>query len=162
MIALVQRVTEARVAAGGQITGEIGAGILALIGVQKGDTDAEALRLLERLLGYRLFADAEGRMNRSLTEVSGGLLLVPQFTLAADTRKGTRASFSSAAPPAYGERLFNHFTELARTRHGQVETGRFHANCCGAKSYELAAVAEFGFERAGRVRRDASPCGNKP
>ena len=128
MIALVQRVTEARVVVGGQVTGQIGTGILALIGVRNGDTDAEALRLLERLLGYRIFADAEGRMNRSLTDLAGGLLLVPQFTLAADTRKGTRPSFSSAAPPADGERLFNRFVELARARHAQVETGRFGAD----------------------------------
>ena len=128
MIALIQRVIEARVVVEGQVTGEIGAGILALIGVQKGDIDAEAVRLLERLLGYRIFPDADGRMNRSLTDVAGGLLLVPQFTLAADTRSGTRPGFSTAAPPAEGERLFNLFTELARTRHGQVETGRFGAD----------------------------------
>ena len=104
MIALIQRVSEARVVVDGEATGAIGAGILALIGVEKGDTESEAKRLLERLLGYRIFPDAEGKMNRSVVDKAGGLLLVPQFTLAADTNKGTRPSFSSAAPPAEGEK----------------------------------------------------------
>jgi len=103
VIALIQRVSEARVLVDGATTGAIGAGILALIGVEKGDGEREARRLLERVLGYRIFPDAEGKMNRSLADQSGGLLLVPQFTLAADTHKGTRPSFSSAAPPSEGE-----------------------------------------------------------
>ena len=112
----------------GEAIGAIGAGILALIGVEKGDTESEAKRLLERLLGYRIFADAEGKMNRSVVDEAGGLLLVPQFTLAADTNKGTRPSFSSAAPPAEGKNLFDYFVELARTLHSPVETGRFGAD----------------------------------
>jgi D-tyrosyl-tRNA(Tyr) deacylase len=112
----------------GSATGEIGAGILALVGVEKGDGEREARRLLGRLVGYRVFPDAQGRMNRSLADVGGGLLLVPQFTLAADTHKGTRPSFSSAAPPAEGERLFAGLVELARASHARVETGRFGAD----------------------------------
>lgn len=125
MIALIQRVSEARVMVGGTPTGAIGRGILALIGVQKGDTDAHAVRLSERLLGYRIFPDAEGRMNRSLSDASGGLLLVPQFTLAADTKKGTRPGFSTAAPPEEGSRLFDLLVAQARRMHAVVETGRF-------------------------------------
>ena len=128
MIALIQRVSEARVLVGGAATGAIGAGILALIGVEKGDGEHEARRLLERVLDYRIFPDAEGKMNRSLADVSGGLLLVPQFTLAADTRKGTRPSFSSAAPPAEGKSGFAGLVELARAAHTPVETGRFGAD----------------------------------
>jgi D-tyrosyl-tRNA(Tyr) deacylase len=128
VIALIQRVSEARVEVDGEATGAIGAGILALVGVEKGDTEAEATRLLEKLLAYRIFADAEGKMNRSLVDKAGGLLLVPQFTLAADTNKGTRPSFSSAAPPAEGERLFDYFVESARALHAPVETGRFGAD----------------------------------
>ena len=128
MIALVQRVSEAKVVVDGEATGAIGPGILALVGVEKGDTEAQAAKLIERLLGYRIFADLGGRMNRSLVEKAGGLLLVPQFTLAADTHKGTRPSFSSAAAPGEGERLFDHFVELARTKHDPVETGRFGAD----------------------------------
>ena len=123
MIALIQRVSEAKVVVDGEATGAIGAGILALIGVEKGDTESEAKRLLERLLGYRIFADAEGKMNRSVVDEAGGLLLVPQFTLAADTNKGTRPSFSSAAPPAEGERVFDYFVELARTLHSPWRPG---------------------------------------
>ena len=128
MIALIQRVCEARVLVDAKATGAIGSGILALVGVQKGDTEARALRLLERVLGYRIFADDEGRMNRSLAQTGGGLLLVPQFTLAADTHKGARPSFSTAAPPDEGERLFDFFVECARERHSSVETGRFGAD----------------------------------
>ena len=128
MIALIQRVCEARVLVDAKATGAIGSGILALVGVQKGDTEARALRLLERVLGYRIFADDEGRMNRSLAQTGGGLLLVPQFTLAADTHKGARPSFSTAAPPDEGERLFDFFVECARECHSSVETGRFGAD----------------------------------
>lgn len=99
MIALIQRVREARVMVGEELTGAIGEGIFALVGVERGDTEAQAERLLERVLGYRIFEDDAGRMNLSLAETGGGLLLVPQFTLAADTRKGMRPSFTPAAPP---------------------------------------------------------------
>ena len=128
MIALVQRVAEARVAAGGEGLGAIGRGVLALVGVERGDSEREALRLAERVLGYRIFADAEGRMNRSLADVAGGLLLVPQFTLAADTASGARPGFSTAAPPEEGQRLFEVFVRACRERHAEVATGRFGAD----------------------------------
>ena len=128
MIGLLQRVARAAVDIDGQRVGAIDRGLLVLVGVERGDSVAEADRLLERLLGYRVFADDAGRMNRSLQEVSGGLLLVPQFTLAADTRSGTRPGFSLAAPPAEGERLFDHLVARARLAHPQVETGRFGAD----------------------------------
>jgi D-tyrosyl-tRNA(Tyr) deacylase len=128
LIGLLQRVDEARVEVGGECVGEIGRGLLVLVGVQKGDTEARADRLLERLLGYRVFPDAEDRMNLSLRDIGGGLLLVSQFTLAADTNKGTRPSFSSAAPPDEGRRLFDHLVEQARGVHHEVATGRFGAD----------------------------------
>jgi D-tyrosyl-tRNA(Tyr) deacylase len=128
VIGLLQRVTEAEVRVAGEPVGAIGRGLLVLVGVQRGDGDTQAERLLERLLGYRVFPDAEGRMNRSLQDIGGGLLLVPQFTLAADTRKGTRASFTSAAPPDTGHRLFEYLVERARLTHPRVETGRFGAD----------------------------------
>ena len=127
MIALIQRVSEARVSVGGETVGEISAGILALVGVERGDADAQAERLAERVLGYRIFADAEGRMNRSLLESGGALLAVPQFTLVADTRKGSRPSFSSGASPEEGVRLFGRFVEFARLR-ASVQSGRFGAD----------------------------------
>ena len=128
MIALIQRVREARVQVAGLTIGAIHRGILALVGVEKGDTEREAERLAERVIGYRIFADDGGKMNRSLAEVRGGLLIVPQFTLAADTQSGARPSFSSAAPPAEGEKLYLRFVELARARHALVETGTFAAD----------------------------------
>ena len=128
MIGLLQRVTQARVEVDGQSVGAIARGLLVLVGVQQGDTETRAARLLERLLGYRIFPDAADRMNLSLRDIDGGLLLVPQFTLAADTRKGTRASFTSAAPPDAGERLFDHLVELAQAGHPAVATGRFGAD----------------------------------
>jgi len=127
VIALIQRVSEARAEVAGATAGAIGRGIVALLGVERGDGEAEAARLAERVIGYRIFPDTEGRMNRSLADIAGGLLVVPQFTLAADTNKGARPSFSSAAAPAEGERLFRRFVELARARHSQVETGVFGA-----------------------------------
>jgi D-tyrosyl-tRNA(Tyr) deacylase len=127
MIALIQRVTEARVVVAGEVVGAIGRGLLALVAVEPEDSEARAERLLERVLGYRVFPDAEGRMNLGLAEVGGGLLLVSQFTLAADTRKGMRPSFSSAAPPDVGRRLFDHLVARARTLHPTVATGRFGA-----------------------------------
>jgi D-tyrosyl-tRNA(Tyr) deacylase len=125
VIALVQRVSEARVQVAGLTIGAIHRGILALIGVERGDGEAEARRLVERVIGYRIFPDAGGKMNRSLAEVGGGLLAVPQFTLAADTHSGARPGFSSAAPPQEGERLYLRFVALARERHSPVETGSF-------------------------------------
>ncbi len=128
MIALIQRVTEAAVTVDAQIVGKIGRGVLALVGVQRGDDDAAAARLLERALTYRIFEDEAGRMNRSLTDITGGLLLVPQFTLAADTRKGTRAGFSGAEQPERAKALFEALVSMARTRHAQVATGTFGAH----------------------------------
>ncbi len=128
MIGLLQRVTEASVRVEDRLVGAIGPGLLVLVGVEKGDTEAQADRLLERLLGYRVFSDDQGRMNRSLAEVGGGLLLVSQFTLAADTDKGMRASFSSAAAPEEGRRLFDHLVARARAAHPEVATGEYGAH----------------------------------
>jgi D-tyrosyl-tRNA(Tyr) deacylase len=128
MIGLLQRVSEARVDVAGERVAAIGRGLLVLVGVQKGDDEGRADRLLERLLGYRVFPDEAGRMNLSLRDIEGGLLLVPQFTLAADTKKGTRASFTSAAPPAQGELLFGYLVERALKLHEPVGTGRFGAD----------------------------------
>jgi D-tyrosyl-tRNA(Tyr) deacylase len=127
MIALIQRVSQAQVRADDRIVGAIERGILALIGVQREDSERSAQRLLERVLGYRIFPDADGRMNVSLRECGGGLLLVSQFTLAADTHKGMRPGFSTAAAPAEAERLFQHLVELARATHTPVATGQFGA-----------------------------------
>jgi D-tyrosyl-tRNA(Tyr) deacylase len=128
MIALIQRVSEAQVRVGGEVVGAIGRGVLALIGVRRGDNDAAVERLLERLLAYRVFPDAAGRMNLSLRDVGGGLLLVPQFTLAADTNKGTRAGFSTAADPAEAGRLFSQLLERARAAYAPVSAGVFGAD----------------------------------
>jgi len=128
MIGLLQRVAEARVEVGGASVGKIGSGMMVLVCAERGDSEAEADRLLERLLGYRVFADADGKMNLSLRDVRGGLLLVPQFTLAADTHKGMRPSFTPAASPADGERLFDYFVSRARASYPAVETGRFGAH----------------------------------
>lgn len=128
MIGLLQRVTQARIEVDGACIGRIQTGLLVLVGVQADDDETRAARLLERLLGYRVFPDAEGRMNRSLRDIGGGLLLVPQFTLAAETRKGTRAGFSTAAPPERAEALFEHLVGLARVAHPDVACGRFGAD----------------------------------
>jgi D-aminoacyl-tRNA deacylase len=128
MIALVQRVSEARVAVDGVPVAGIGRGMLALIGVQPADDEAAGLRLLERLLKYRIFADDADKMNLNLQQIGGGLLLVPQFTLAADTRHGLRPGFSTAAPPEQGRRLFSHLVEAAGGRHAPVASGVFGAN----------------------------------
>ncbi len=127
MIGLLQRVLQASVEVDDEVLGRIDRGLLVLIGVQRGDTRAEADRLLDRLLGYRVFADAEDRMNLSLRDIGGGLLLVPQFTLPADTRKGMRPSFTPAAPPQEGRSLFDHLVGRARTLHPVVATGVFGA-----------------------------------
>lgn len=128
MIGLLQRVSQARVEVNDVAVGEISRGLLVLIGVERDDTQAKAQRLLERLLGYRVFLDQTGRMNLSLADVSGGLLLVPQFTLAADTRKGMRAGFSTAADPDEGRRLFEFLAERASVLYPQVATGVFGAD----------------------------------
>lgn len=128
MIGLIQRVSEASVKVEGRITGEIARGLLVLVGVEKHDDRSGAQRLLERILGYRVFPDETGRMNLSVADIEGGLLLVPQFTLAADTRKGTRPSFSSAASPELGAELFDHFVSLASKRYATVGTGVFGAD----------------------------------
>ena len=128
MIGLMQRVSHAYVDVGGERLGEIGRGLMVLIGVEKGDTEAQAERLLERLLSYRVFPDAEDKMNLSLRDIQGGLLLVPQFTLAADTHKGSRPSFSAAAPPDEGRRLFEYIVTRAQANYPTVETGRFGAD----------------------------------
>ena len=128
MIGLIQRVSRASVGTDGRRLGEIGRGTLALIGVRRGDDRAAADRLLERLLAYRIFADPAGRMNLSLREVGGGLLLVPQFTLAADTRKGNRAGFSTAAAPEEARALFAYLVARARDAHSPVAAGEFGAH----------------------------------
>lgn len=128
MIGLLQRVSSARVEVDGHTVGAVGRGLLVLIGVERGDTETQADRLLERLLAYRVFSDPAGKMNLSLGDVGGGLLLVPQFTLAADTDKGNRPSFTPAAAPADGERLFNALLTQARRRHTEVAAGRFGAD----------------------------------
>ena len=128
MIGLLQRVTSASVSVDGRLVGEIGRGLLVLVAVHRADEDRDIARLAERILGYRVFPDAEGRMNRSVQDESAGLLLVPQFTLAADTRKGTRASFTRAADPRKGASYFERLVELCRARLDTVETGRFGAN----------------------------------
>ena len=128
MIALIQRVSRAAVHVEGQCLGEIGPGLLALIGIQRNDEAAHARRLLDKLLAYRVFPDERGRMNRSLADTGGGLLLVSQFTLAADTRSGTRPSFTPAAPPEEARELYTHLGELARSNHAQVASGEFGAD----------------------------------
>lgn len=129
MLSLIQRVSEAAVTVAGETVGAIGPGLLALVAVEPGDGEAQFVRMAERLLGYRVFADGDGKMNRSLTDTGGGLLLVSQFTLAADTRSGMRPSFTTAAPPEQAERGYNRLVEICRQKHPPgVETGRFGAH----------------------------------
>jgi len=128
LIGLLQRVTQAEVRVGGECIGRIGCGLLVLVGVQRDDTELRADRLLERLLNYRVFADDAGKMNLSLLDTGGGLLLVPQFTLAADTRKGRRPSFSGAAGPAHGAQLFGYLQQQAGSRVGRLASGSFGAD----------------------------------
>ncbi len=128
MIALLQRVSEARVHIAGELTASIGRGLLVLVGVRPADDEATALRLLGRLLKYRIFPDEAGKMNLDLRQIAGDLLLVPQFTLAADTRHGLRPGFSTAAPPEQGRRLFLALVAAARAEHSPVESGTFGAD----------------------------------
>ena len=128
MIALIQRVAEASVVVDGETVAAIGAGILALVGVERGDGEAEAARLAERIVGYRIFPDGAGKMNLSLRDTGGELLAAPQFTLVADTKSGSRPSFSSGASPQAGERLFEYFLSKTREIHARVATGRFGAH----------------------------------
>ncbi|MGO2770490.1 D-aminoacyl-tRNA deacylase [Pseudomonas sp. Y136_2_1_1] len=128
MKGLLQRVTGARVEVAGEVVGAIDQGLLVLVAVEPGDTQANAAKLLNKLLNYRVFSDAEGKMNRSLADIGGGLLLVSQFTLAADTQNGLRPSFSTAAPPALAQALFDHLLTEARRLHPRVESGRFGAD----------------------------------
>jgi D-tyrosyl-tRNA(Tyr) deacylase len=128
MIALLQRVTEARVTVDQRVVGEIGAGALALVCAERGDDEASAGRLVERILGFRMFPDEAGKMNLSVSGAGGGLLLVPQFTLAADTSKGLRPGFSRASPPGDAERLFGYMAKRAEKRLSATQTGRFGAH----------------------------------
>jgi D-tyrosyl-tRNA(Tyr) deacylase len=128
MIALLQRVLEAKVVVDGATVGAIGAGLAVLVCAERNDSEKEADALLSKLLTYRVFADEAGKMNRSVTDTQGGLLLVPQFTLAADTQSGTRPSFTPAATPEEGRRLFDYFMGRAKARHAVVETGQFGAH----------------------------------
>ena len=128
MIALLQRVSAARVEVKNSTVGAIERGVLALIGVERGDECVTADRLLERILGYRMFPDAQDKMNHSVEDIGGGLLLVPQFTLAADTQKGMRPSFTMAAEPGKGRQLFEYLVEQAQARHIDVQTGSFGAD----------------------------------
>ena len=128
MQALIQRVSEARVTVDGRVTGAIGRGLLVLLCAERGDTHAVADRLLAKLLKLRIFSDAAGKMNLSVQDVGGGLLIVSQFTLAADTAGGNRPSFTNAAPPELGRQLYEHFVAQARAAHPQVATGEFAAD----------------------------------
>ena len=128
MIGLLQRVTHADVAVDGETVGRIGRGLMVLVAVHRDDTEQDVARLAERLLGYRVFPDDEGRMNRSVQDIHGGLLLVPQFTLTADTKKGTRASFTKGAPPEMASEYFDQLVAACRAQLDTVETGRFGAD----------------------------------
>ncbi len=128
MIGLIQRVSRAEVRVDGETVGQTGRGLLVFVAVHRDDSEPDISRLAERILSYRVFPDEQGRMNRSLEDIAGGLLLVPQFTLAADTKKGTRASFAKAAPPEKGAPYFERLVALCRRRLDAVETGRFGAH----------------------------------
>jgi D-aminoacyl-tRNA deacylase len=128
MVTLIQRVTTAKVTINNQTVGEIGQGIMALVAVERKDTEKEAERLLERILNYRIFSDADGKMNLSLHNIQGGLLLVPQFTLAADTKSGNRPSFTPAATPQQGKELFAYLQTFAQSQYNPVAFGQFGAD----------------------------------
>lgn len=128
MIALLQRVSKAHVEVDGETIGAINAGLLVLLCAERGDTEMQADMLLSKLLSYRIFSDDAGKMNRSVQDVQGGVLLVPQFTLAADTSSGTRPSFTPAAPPDIGKKLFDYFVQQAQLKHSHIATGQFGAD----------------------------------
>ncbi|WP_415899045.1 D-aminoacyl-tRNA deacylase [Neptuniibacter sp. QD48_11] len=128
MKALIQRVKSASVEVNAETVGKINQGILLLLGIEKTDTEADANKLLKKILGYRVFADNEGKMNLNLQQINGGLLIVSQFTIVADTKKGLRPSFSSGASPEHGEKLYNYFVQQAKQQHTEVETGIFAAD----------------------------------
>ncbi|QFY44660.1 D-tyrosyl-tRNA(Tyr) deacylase [Candidatus Methylospira mobilis] len=128
MIAVIQRVSRASVEVDAVCVGQIGRGVLALVAIEPADTETCAERLAERILSYRIFPDADERMNLSLTDIAGGLLVISQFTLAADTRKGSRPGFSTAAAPEQAQLLFDYFLAILKAKHGHVETGRFGAD----------------------------------
>ena len=128
MISLLQRVARASVTVESEVVGEINQGLLVLIGVEKADSRAQAERMVERILGYRVFNDTDGKMNHSVRDIGGGVLLVPQFTLAADTRRGMRPGFSTAAPPETGRQLFDSVVDIMRSNYDYVATGRFGAD----------------------------------
>ena len=128
MIALIQRVSHARVTVAGAVTGEIGAGLLVLVCAEPADTDVQASKLVDKLLKLRIFGDAAGKMNRSLVDMAGGLLIVSQFTLAADVSAGNRPSFTGAAGPEQGRRLYDALLTMARARHPMVQAGEFGAD----------------------------------
>jgi len=128
MIGLLQRVSQARVEVADSLVGDVSKGLLVLLGVERDDTEKQADRLLERLLGYRVFEDETGRMNLSVRDIQGGVLIVPQFTLPADTQKGTRPSFTPAAAPEDGERLYDYFVKQAKLAHADIATGEFGAD----------------------------------
>lgn len=128
MIALIQRVSEAKVVVENKNIGEIQQGVLAFVGIEKNDGEAQVTRLLDKVLSYRIFADADDKMNLSVQDINGGLLLVPQFTLAADTQKGCRPGFSSAAAPALGEELFDELVKQAKNKYQHIQTGQFGAD----------------------------------
>lgn len=128
MLGLIQRVTAASVRVNNEIVGEIQQGMLLLLGIQKSDTEETANKLIDKILAYRIFADADNKMNCNVRQIDGGILVVSQFTLAADTKKGLRPSFSSAAPPAQAQELYNYFVMQLRGKHEQVATGIFAAD----------------------------------
>ena len=128
MKGLIQRVQHASVTVDGETVGQIGAGLLLLLGIERGDNEATATKLLDKVLRYRVFSDENGKMNLGLKDAGGGLLIVSQFTLVADTRKGLRPGFSAGATPAQGEALYNYFTSRAKVLHNDVATGRFGAD----------------------------------
>lgn len=128
MLGLIQRTTRASVSVNNEIVGEIQQGILLLLGIQKTDTEETANKLIDKVLSYRIFSDENNKMNCNLQQINGGILIVSQFTLAADTKKGTRPSFSSAAPPAQAEALYDYFVTQMRNKHSQVATGIFAAD----------------------------------
>lgn len=154
MIAVIQRVAGAEVTVAGETVGEIGPGLLALVAVERGDGERQAERLAERLLGYRIFGDAEDKMNLSVRDIGGGVLLVSQFTLAADTKKGLRPSFTPAADPETGKRLFDYLVERVKANHAPVATGRFGAHM------QVALVNDGPVSFILRAEPEAQPAGS--